>query len=119
MSTLQHPHPSSPDLRLPPPVRLLVVGVALVVLAAASAGADLRGPGGTLLFLGAVLAGSLDTRAGFAVLTAFAAWAVHTGFVTGHGGELGLSHGRWAALVVFVAAALLTWGADRVRTARR
>jgi hypothetical protein len=79
--------------------------------------AGLRGPAATVLFLGAVLAGSLDTRPAFALLTAFAAWAVLTGFVTGHDGVLRFGDGRWQELLLFAAAALLTGAADRVRRA--
>lgn len=114
MSTVQHPQHTR-VAPTPPEIRLLVVGAAFVGLAFVCVAADLRGPAGTVLFLAAVLAGSLGTRIGFAVLTAFTAWGVHTGFVTGHAGVLGLSDGRWQELALFTAAAVLSWAADRAR----
>lgn len=116
MSTASTPHPGRvDDAGLPPQVRLLLTGVALVVLAVVCDAAGLRGAAATVLFLGAVLAGSLHSRPAFALLTALAAWAVLTGFVTGHDGVLRFGDGRWRELLLFGAAALLTCVADRVR----
>lgn len=116
MSTASTPHPGRvDDAGLPPQVRLLLTGVALVVLAVVCDAAGLRGAAATVLFLGAVLAGSLHSRPAFTLLTAFAAWAVLTGFVTGHDGVLRFGDGRWRELLLFGAAALLTCVADRVR----
>ncbi|MEW9266924.1 hypothetical protein AB1207_19415 [Kineococcus endophyticus] len=58
------PHP------LPRSGRLLLSGVVLVVLAVVCDAAGLRGAAATVLFLGAVLAGSLHSRPAFALLTA-------------------------------------------------
>lgn len=122
MSVL-HQHPARPAEHdgpgSPPEVRLLGVAAALAVLAAVCVTAQLRGPVVTVLFLVVVLAGSLRSRPGFVLLTAFAAWAVDVGFVTGRGGEIGLSDGRWQELLLFAGAALLTWWGDRVRDGSR
>lgn len=117
----QHPARSAqdPDEGLPPEVRLLAVAAVLAVLAAVCVEAHLQGPVVTVLFLLVVPAGSLHSRPGFVLLTAFAAWAVHTGFVTGRDGALGLSDGRWQELLVFAAAALLTCWGDRARGGAR
>lgn len=91
----------------------------LVVLAVVCDAAGLHGRVAVALFPAVVLAGSLDTGAGFVALTAFAARAVLTGFVTGHDGVLGFGDGRRQELVLFEAAAALTWLADRGGTRTR
>ena len=53
------------------------------------------------------------------LLTAFAPWAVRTGFVTGRDGAPGLCEGRWQELLVLAAAALPTCWGDRARGGAR
>lgn len=97
-----------------------MAAVCFVALAAVCAAADLRGAGATILFFGGVLGASMHSRPTYALLTAFTAWAVHTGFVTGQYGDLGLSDGRWQELALFLAVAVVTCRAHRqTRRVRR